>query len=493
MADFGDLPEHVRMPDGRTEPFEPERITRSLFAAGGRVGRPDAFLSQELTESILHFLSAETSGGEVTPADIAEVVGKVVRNLGQPTIAQAYEQRAAPAGSPAVTAPPAPTQPDWLTASRTSLDVHHAAAADRLAELSLLHIYPRDLASAHREGLIELTDLAHPLELTGLVVPPAGDAWTTVTAARGLAGGFVAIDGPEYELASQPADCRQLADGYARDLQRAALATGLTVILNVNVANPPRLAQAAGPLFGPSSADGGRRREVAEGLARAAAGRVVVYWHWSEGDDLGRVGQNVEYVCHRWRSPTPLGPGLDYLAPAVLTRVGLNLGRLVEQLGGPPVDPEVFLKKVGSLTRFAKTAGHVRQDYLRKYARSGVREAFLLDRARLVLAPAGLGTAAAASDRPPWEFARDILKAVRTAAETDRPRMLPVRVETTLSLDDPVLAGMTVRQKLKSASDLQAVCGGGSLVVDPAVLGGKPDLLRFACESVSRLTLCEDS
>ena len=35
----GDLPESVRLPDGRTEPFEPERIARSLFAAGERTGK----------------------------------------------------------------------------------------------------------------------------------------------------------------------------------------------------------------------------------------------------------------------------------------------------------------------------------------------------------------------------------------------------------------------------------------------------------------------
>ena len=62
MAEFGDLPERVRLPDGRTEPFEPERITRSLFAAGERVGQPDAFLSQEMTEGVLYFLAAESVG-----------------------------------------------------------------------------------------------------------------------------------------------------------------------------------------------------------------------------------------------------------------------------------------------------------------------------------------------------------------------------------------------------------------------------------------------
>ena len=204
---------------------------------------------------------------------------------------------------------------------------------------------------------------------------------------------------------------------------------------------------------------------------------------------------NVEYVFDRSRGPVNLGRGLDRSTPAVLTRVGLNLGRLLDQLGGPPVDPGVFLKKVGSLTRFAKTAGHVRQDYLRKQARNGIREAFLLDRARLVLNPTGLGTVAGASDRPPVDFARDILKAIRTAAETDRPRVIPVRLEVSLETEDE--AGFSVtspRQKVKLASALHAVCGGGSLTLDRPPLAEAEELIRSAYESsVSRLVFREDS
>jgi hypothetical protein len=494
MAKLGDLPERVRLPDGRVEPFEPERITRSLFAATERVGRADAFLSQEMTDGVLYFLAAEAVGEETTPSDLTEIVRKVVRELGQPAIARAYEER--PATGPTLSVPPAvaPTTPSWLTATRDALAVRQSAAEDRLTALSLEHVYPRDLAAAHREGLIHLTDLAAPLELTGLVVSPGSDAWTTVTEARNLAGEFIALDGPEFDLAVQPGDARELTDRFLQDLQRAAQATGLTVILNVNVTDPPRLAQGVGPLFGPAMLDGPRRREIAEVLARNTTGPVVVYWHVADAVQTVPAGPNVEYMFHRPRLPVPLGPGLDRATPTVLTRVGLNLGRLLEQLGGAPVDPTVFLKKVGSLTRFAKTAGHVRQDFLRKHGRNGLREAFLLDRARLVLEPIGLAAAAGASERPPAEFAHDILKAVRTAAETDRPRVLPIRVEISPDQEDRLLSGTTPRQKLKSASALHAVCGGGSLTLKRPALAEAESLIRSAYESgLSRLRFCEDS
>ena len=494
MADFGDLPERVRLPDGRTEPFEPERVTRTLFAATERVGRADAFLSQEMTEGVLYFLAAEAVGPETTPADIADVVGKVVRGLGQPGIARAYEERSPAAQTTA--APPlvVPLSPPWLTGSRPARDVLRAAAAGRLTELSLTFVYPRDLAAAHREGLIHLTDLATPLELTGLVVPPESDVWTAVIEARDLAGEFIALDGPEFDLATQPGDPREVADRFLQNVQRAAQATGLTVILNVNVTDPPRLAQGVGPLFGPGTSDDPRRREIAEALARNASGPVVVYWHVPDTAGLVPAGPNIDYAFDRPRGPVPLGPGLDRATPAVLTKVGLNLGRLVEQLGGPPLDPAVFLKKVGSLTRFAKTAGHVRQDYLRKQGRSGLREAFLLDRARLILEPVGLAAAAGATDRPRGEFARDILKAIRTAAETDRPRVLPIRVEVSPGRDDGLLPGPSPRQKVKSASALHAVCGGGSLTLNRPPSAEADEMIRIAYESsLSRLAFCEDS
>jgi hypothetical protein len=135
-------------------------------------------------------------------------------------------------------------------------------------------------------------------------------------------------------------------------------------------------------------------------------------------------------------------------------------------MGGPPVDADAFLRKVGSLTRFAKTAGHVKQDFLRRHGRPEVRAAFLLDRARLVLVPAGLEAAACATDRGPAEFAREVLRAIRTAAETDRPRVMPVRAEATLGPGfwDAVLGpGSAVRQQVRVGSQMLAVTGAGRL------------------------------
>ena len=83
-------PEWIYKRDGRLDPFDADRLCRSLFAATERLGRPDAFTARELTDGVLHFLADETENRIATTAQVAETVVKVVRELGHPAVAQAY-------------------------------------------------------------------------------------------------------------------------------------------------------------------------------------------------------------------------------------------------------------------------------------------------------------------------------------------------------------------------------------------------------------------
>jgi ATP cone domain len=500
-VDRGGLPETVCLPDGRSEPFEPERITRSLFAAAERVGDADAFLAQELTEGVLHFLTAESGGPTTSPGQIADVVARVVRELGRPAIARAYEQRGAVTRD---ARKPADTIPEWFNPSLAATGIAFQAATATLTDFSLAHVYPRDLVFAHREGLIRLTGLAAPLELAAMsaAIPPDG-VLEAVLAARDVAGGLLAVDGPEYDLAAAGGDFRGPVGAYIRDLSNAAAAVGLSVILNLNSTPPPRFSEAAGPLFQPGPPpEPTARKAIALDLARAAGeAGIAVWWHVNSdlpaGDDerletvvrAALAGAPVEFVFDRPRTPVVLGPGIDRGTPAALTEVGVNLVRLVEQMGGPPVDPEILLRKVGSLTRFAKTAAHVKQDFLRRHGRPAVREAFLVDRARLVIVPIGLESAARATERAPAEFARELVKAIRTAAETDRPRILPVRVDSPFGdwggISFP-MSGTSTRQQVRAVSPLHAAAGAGrlDLFADQASdVAGALEGIRIAGES----------
>ena len=506
-----ELPETVRLPDGRTEPFEPERITRSLFAAAERVGRPDAFLARELTESVLHFLSAEGTTPPTTPGEIADLVVKVVRELGQPDLAEAFAHRSDSANL----APPIPvaaTFPARLRPDRDPAAVVRSALAEILTDFSLTRLFPRELVSAHEEGLIRLTGLATPLELAGSRTPlPATRVAEAMSRAREASGEFVAVDGPEYDLADRAGEQDLLAAAYAREIASAAQVHGLTVILNLHIASPPpRLSGGSGPLFESGThRDGDRRKKIATALAdRADQSAFTVWWHLTATEARGAdpdlqsvvraalAGKPVEFVFDRPRTSVHLGPGVDRQTPATLIQVGVNLAHLVQLMGGYPVDPIVFLRKVGSLTRFAKTAAHVKLDFLRRHGRPAIREAFLLDRARLVLVPAGLSEAARASDGTAAEFARMIVKTMRYAAETDRPRVLPVRVDCSLSDSEPLAVaerGLPLHQQVKLASSLHAAVGAGRLDLNIAAghAIGVPEAIetiQLAAESsVSRL------
>src|SRR6516225_5509322 len=84
------LPAWVYKRDGRLVPFEADKISRALFAAGEGLGRPDAFLARELADGVVHFLTVECEGATPTTKQIAELVVKVVRELGQPALAEAF-------------------------------------------------------------------------------------------------------------------------------------------------------------------------------------------------------------------------------------------------------------------------------------------------------------------------------------------------------------------------------------------------------------------
>src|SRR5438309_4229100 len=89
--------------DGRLVPFEPDKISRALFAVTESLGKPDAFLARELADGVIHFLAADGDEAIPTTAHLAELVVKVVRELGRPPLAAAFAQR-----KKQKTAPPAP-------------------------------------------------------------------------------------------------------------------------------------------------------------------------------------------------------------------------------------------------------------------------------------------------------------------------------------------------------------------------------------------------
>ncbi len=419
-------PAWVCQRDGSLVPFEADKISRSLFAATESLGRPDAFLARELTDSVLHFLAAEVEGAIVSTAQIAEMVAKVVRELGRPALAQAFADRARQRTESA--------QPG---VKKSGVVVHFATSEPVSAivpacvrNYTLQAVFARDLVAAQTDGLLTLTGLEAPLELAGCVLrgtsQAGGGLVEAIEEARRVAGVFLTMDGPEYLLAAGSRRPDEAVVEYARELGIGLRATGLAAVVNLNSAVPPSWTDdlADGPLFA-----GQRRSPSPERLPalldalleqlpnlKVSPGKLRIDWHLSERDLLpeteGRLlhlarlavgGAPLAFVFDRPRWPIQLAEGIDRQHPAVLLTVGLHLPCLAEQ---PDLraDPALFLQKLGSLVRLALSAALQKRDFLLRHSKAqrggdavppAVTQGFLLDRARLVVAPVGLESAVA--------------------------------------------------------------------------------------------------
>ena len=133
-----------------------------------------------------------------TTIQIAELVAKVVRELGQPALAVAFTEHGlrrerGPRPAPATAdVPQAPGR-----AAGAPLD---EVLSDCARRWTLQTVFARDLAAAHADGLLTLTGLEVPGELAGCVLGPPGEEGllAAVEKARRFAGDFLVLDGPEH-------------------------------------------------------------------------------------------------------------------------------------------------------------------------------------------------------------------------------------------------------------------------------------------------------
>jgi hypothetical protein len=504
-------PAWIHKRDGRLVPFEADKISRALFAATEALGRPDAFLARELTDGIVHFLLREGEGAVPTTAQVAELAVKVVRELGQPALAQAFvdcaRRRAASGKRRRAAGPEAePVAGDPERAElvlRLPADTPLPALLDECRrQYTLRTVFARDLAAAQGDGLLTLTGPEGPFELAGCVLEPPGPSLVeTLESARRLAGGVVAIDGPEYGLSRSAAN-PEAAAGYVRELAAGLRVTGLRAVVNLNSAVPPSWADdlAEGPLFAGARRPLDRRgvADLADALLEQllSPGAVPdgprVDWHLGERDfqpggdsrlaRLARAALNggpLAFAFDRPRRPVPLAEGIDRRHPAVLLAVAVYLPQLARHVAGGAGAAGSFLHKLGSLARLALSAAVQKRDFLRRHSpeRPALTRGFLLDRARLVVAPVGLDAAVGALlDRSPWdggaalEYARQVVERLDSVL---RQEGQACRLET--GLDGSRLAARGPRPD--GRGQLRAAA---TLPLDTAVVQLEPERLPAA-------------
>jgi hypothetical protein len=496
-------PAWVHKRDGRLVAFEADKISRSLFAATEELGRPDAFLARELTDGVLHFLSLDAVGQVPSTADVAEMVEKVVRELGQRALATAYSGFAAGRASgtrkksersdatSAVSVPIWPGQPfsNFL--------------ADCRRAYTLNVVFTRDLVAAEHDGLLTLAGVDAPPGLAASAPAPPTPLLERLLEARQHTSGVVALDGVEHALTQSSHSDESAAATFARELEIGLQGTGLEAVVNLNIAAPPAWADglADGPLFAGKCSDAGRLAALGDALLPAIArgsAPARIDWHLSQRDfaptaaeRLRRVarlvaeGAAVALVFDRPRRPVALAEGIDRRHPALLLTVGVNLPRLAGQ-SGVGADPALFLQKLGSLARLALSAAVQKREFLRRHAADHpmLTRGFLLDRARLMVAPVGLDatvwlvTGKRLCDAKGAELGRQVVQRLRDVLREDGHACLvdscldaPAGFrfdEVRIGPELPVIAGATPweaatpKAQLRAAGALHAVAEGGS-------------------------------
>jgi hypothetical protein len=461
------LPAWVKKRGGRLEPFDADKIVRGLFAATEACGRPDAFLARELTDGVLLFLMRDLAGQTPASAQIAELVTKVVRELGHPVVARAFAEFAVARGRAArkasarygdpltgdsagsVLGPTADQIASWLDKNATEAGVIDQAGRRALEQFSLSRVFSRDVVAAAQEGFVLLGGLASPRRLQAVVLPGPLRAGIleSIEEARQLAGDLIVWDSPEFLTGS-----RESSAATAHDFDWAIRLTALSAVVNLNIAEAPQWAGAiaGGPLFAESISQASQPSEAARSMAECfltATSSVRIDWHLGERDfaETGpawipvdsHLGTRVSYVLDRPARQVVLAEGLDRTHGACLLEVGIQLPRLAAE---PAVrrDPNLFLRKLQSLTRLALSAAARKREYLRRHGRLG--GGMLVDRARVVIVPIGLEAIVhTLTDRmidemgPP--LARDVLEAIVDACETDGRRQgLDSCVDSSLAL-----------------------------------------------------------
>ena len=462
-------PTWVRKRDGRLVPFEADKISRALFAAAETVGRADVFLARELADVVTHFLADEATGDAATTEQVAETVTKVLRELGQYALAAAFEEHARRKTAHRAGPPAGPNRRGEGTYRFALEGDPTTVMSGCVRSYALQAVWTRDLAAAHRDGLLTLGGLDAPGELASALLGPLYPEQGKLGLLEALAdfpARVAILDGPEHGLiraaSGRPkrltrSSAEREALAFLRELSLGLRLTGRSAVLELNGEPPPWADESAdGPLFAAqgASVDAEARAVLSESLAEgglhggAAVGPVRIDWHLAAIDfhPRGRerlvrlvraslVGRGLTFVLDRPRRrslPAVLSEGVQRSHPAVLLEVGLNLPRLAalvaEELPLSARDEpaaarcERLLERLKSLARLALSAALQKREFLRRQVAScpGLGRGFLLDRARLLVVPVGLeGAVRALLGRPlcageaALDFGRAILRRLK--------------------------------------------------------------------------------
>ena len=482
-------PAWIRRPDGQVIAFDSQRISQSLFAASSALGQPNAFLARELTDGVVHFFSLETAGSIATTTQLAELIEKVVRELGHPQLAKAYADRSQQLAADA-------SSSSLVWESRFAKDVKpFDVARASLREYSLRVVYSPDLASAHQEGLLTFPDCDQPSRMRAAVIEAWGrpgldqsEFHVLLLEARARAERLILVDGPEHWFGNgSPEAAAQFWKTLASH-QDPAEKRAFLVQINI----PAPREEMTTPLFGDPVAAARPLDSAVWVDAWLGHGSLAsqIDWHLGKGQTLGAAPPSwfrswarqperwsqVRFFFQRTRKMVRLGEGLHRGKAGILGLVGLNLP-LMARWPGVEGDPERFLAKLPSLIRMGVAAGVQCRNYLRRQPH--LQAGFVTERAPWQVAPIGLDAVVAkllgadmTTSPNALDFGVRIVQTMLTCLNQEaRQTHLEVPLEngsTKASSDSEAcwgmmtgLAGVTPQRQLQAVAALHQAAEGG--------------------------------
>jgi ATP cone domain len=519
------LPAWVRRRDGSQVPFDADRICQSLYAAAESLGTASPFLIRELTDVVLHFLAQEPFEAIASTSQIAEQIEKIVREIGQPSLARRYAELQRQVKTV--------HDPARKRITIACSDSPECFVKDCLEAYALDALFSRDVAAAIREGLLHVGGLVTPAALASLVLETPRLAelpwWLALDDWRTCGGERWIVESPEWLCTRQAHPA--LTPHLCERLLSLPILAQRCIELHLNIAEPPAwsLAHPAPPLFTPAEDEATlpERSNFLDGLLERwktldAPKIPALAWHLHERSfrdeterrqlhDLVRQalqGKAIRFVFDRPRAVPMLAEGLDRKCPGVLLEIGLDLAALARRLE-IGADGAGFLKKLPSLARIAVSAAQQKYRFLRGVAEdSPLKRGFLLERASAVVVPIGLQAVAhsitgASLTRSPLslDFALQILHTLKdTLHSAGRAVNLDIRLDSSSgAFADSLSAADQAnppRKQLEIAGKLHARAGAGtatlSIAEDAAQdLEGLVDTLAWAWSStaVTRLQL----
>ncbi|MFL5328470.1 MAG: hypothetical protein ACJ8C4_06105 [Gemmataceae bacterium] len=356
--------------------IDPDQLRQQIYDAGRAIGSNDPFLAGELTHSVLHFLGKEFDSQSPDAVQLAESVAKIIRELGHPRLALTVQENWAsppPAASPSA--------------------------------------YPSNVTAAHELGLIELTDLESPLQMAGgrLDLARWGDVSEAglvkaIAKAHRRFSRFVEIDlgDPFYRLPHTASWCQTLSgclelsglDAFVHLPRFDPFSTGHGLFGELDDPESPFVAPST--LF-PEDANFSELEKDPQAewlvhLAMLKDQRVRPLFHVRDSDIAGaramlslRISGTI--VFDRPGKAPWRAIGAD--CPSNLSTVRINLTALWRELA-PVEHVDSFVERLGGLVRLAFAAGRAKQSFLRRHGPADLRDAFVLDRASLLVVPQGV-------------------------------------------------------------------------------------------------------